>query len=423
VSDSDKIPKPPPPDDYSKTTPNIPISREDRESSSSDWEKTNYNYPAQPPSSDDWGNTVANARPFDSDAEDFNKTFLPGAKKPPVPDWGMTQANVKLPSDDFGAKQEENFGGAQQKEESNYGATTPYFRLPETERAKYQNVPPTPAQEAEKQKEEAKQKGGIPAWVWVSGGLLAMFLFAVFVLLVVYIFFLKTTGFEATVKGAPPGSSVLVDGVFWGVTSDDGSIKLPSLRAGETKKIEVVHPSYTCQPDKITGQDGVKPEPIIARCSQVAVKAGEDCANIKIGEEDKAERCAGQALDQLSNPPSPEELTKALNIFIINFASGKFDIPPVRLAFLQKAATYIQKLPPSVVIEVGGHTDNSGNDSANQTLSDNRAKSVRDALVKFGVNPAMLTEKGYGASKPKASNDTDNGKFQNRRIEYSVVKK
>jgi len=419
VSDSNKIPKPPPSDDYSKTTPNIPISRED-----SDWGKTNYNHPVQPPSSDDWGNTVANVRPFDNEEEDFNKTFMPGAQaKPAVPDWGMTQANIKLPGDDFGgSKQQENFGGSQ-KEESNYGATTPYFRLPEAERAKYQNVPLTPTQEAEKQKEEEKQKGGIPGWVWVSGGLISMFLFAVFVLLIVYIFFLKTTGFEATVKGAPPGSSVLVDGVFWGVTSDDGSIKLPTLRAGESKKIEVVHPSFTCQPDKVTGQDGVKPEPIIARCSQVAVKAGEDCTNIKIGEEDKAERCAIQALDKLADPPSPEDLTKALNIFIINFASGKFDIPPVRLAFLQKAATYIQKLPPSVVIEVGGHTDNVGNDASNQTLSDNRAKAVKDALIKFGVTPAMLTEKGYGAAKPKTTNDTDNGKFQNRRIEYSVVKK
>lgn len=418
MSDSNRIPKPPPPDDYSKTTPNIPVSREDRESHN-DWGKTDYNYPAQP-ASDDWGNTVANVRPFDNE-EDFNKTFLPGAKKPAVPDWGMTQANIKLPQDDFGAKREENFGA--QREETNYGATTPYFRLPEAERAKYQNVPPTPTQEAEQKRAEEKQKGGIPTWAWVSAGLFTMFLFAVFVLLIVYIFFLKTTGFEATVKGAPPGSSVQVGGVFWGITSDDSSIKLPVLKAGEEKKIEIVHPNFICQPEIIKGQDGVKPEPIIARCAPVPVKAGEDCTNIKMGEEDKAERCANQALDKLSNPPNPDDLTKALNIFIINFASGKFDIPPVRFAFLQKAATYIQKLPPSVVIEVGGHTDNDGNDAFNQTLSDNRAKAVRDALIKFGVNPSMLTEKGYGATKPKKPNDTDDGKFQNRRIEYSVVKK
>jgi outer membrane protein OmpA-like peptidoglycan-associated protein len=54
-------------------------------------------------------------------------------------------------------------------------------------------------------------------------------------------------------------------------------------------------------------------------------------------------------------------------------------------------------------------------------LSQQRADAVRDALVSSGVPAAMLTTRGYGDTKPRAQNDTEYGRFQNRRIEYSVV--
>jgi OOP family OmpA-OmpF porin len=91
--------------------------------------------------------------------------------------------------------------------------------------------------------------------------------------------------------------------------------------------------------------------------------------------------------------------------------------------FLERAAGFMKKLPPQVVVEVGGHTDSVGDDAPNKTLSDNRAKAVKAALIASGVAPEMLTEKGYGEEKPKATNDTEDGKFQNRRIEYTAVKK
>ena len=413
MSDSKNYPKPPPPDDFSKTTPNIPISDRDK-SSGTDWEKTNYKYPAQPPA-DDWGNTVANIRPTRNDDIDFGKTYMPSANKPKTPDWGVTEGDIKLPDNDFGGK-------TQNAGETDFGATTPYFRLPEVERAKYENVPLTPTQEADKKKQEEKEKGGIPSWVWISGGLMSMFLFALLVLLIVFIFFMNRTGFEATVKGAPSGSSILIDGAYWGV-SDGKDIALPSLKSGETKKVEIVHPNYICEPRTIKGEDGVKPEPIIAQCKQVDKPIGNECINIKAGAYDVAEKCANKALDDLSATYTVDDLLRAMNLYIIQFASGKYDIPQRNLTFLEKSAGYMKKLPPTVVVEVGGHTDSNGTDAANQTLSDNRAKAVREALIKFGITPEMLTEKGYGESKPKATNDTEDGKFQNRRIEYTAVKK
>jgi len=340
---------------------------------------------------------------------------MPGADSSKTPDWAATQGNIKLPQDDFGSGQEDR--GA-----NDFGATTPYFRLPESERAKYQNVPPTPTQEAEKKRQEEKAKGGVPGWLWISGGLLAMFLFAILVLLIVYIFILRASGFEQVVKGAPAGSSVLVNGAYWGTTSDDGSIILPTLRANETKKVEIKHTNFVCEPHEIKGEDGVKGEPIFAKCKQVA-NISDECIKIKSGEVEKAERCANKALDDLGENFSIDDLLRALNLSIINFESNKSDIPPARMAFLQKAAGYLQKAPPNVVIEVGGHTDSVGSDSSNQPLSESRAKAVRDALIKFNVKPEMLTEKGYGKSKPKTTNETEDGRFQNRRIEYSAVRK
>jgi outer membrane protein OmpA-like peptidoglycan-associated protein len=381
---------------------------------SEDWSRTGSRHPKQPPA-DDWGNTVANVR---QDDIDFGKTYIPGGANAQGSDWDHTQGNIKLPQDvNYGGEDFGSRGG-----DTDYGATTPYFRLPDAERAKYQNVPPTPTQEAEQKRQEEKAKGGVPGWLWVSGGLVAMFLFAILVLLVVYIFILKDTGFSQTVKGAPQGSSVLVNGAYWGTTSDDGTIILPTLRAGETKKVEIKHPNWVCEPQDIKGEDGVKREAIIARCKQVA-NISNECLNIKAGEVEKAERCANKALDELGNNFSIDDLLRALNLSVINFESGKWDIPPARVPFLQKAAGYLQKAPPGVVIEVGGHTDSDGGDAANQTLSENRARAVREALIKFNVKPEMLTEKGYGEAKPIKTNDTEDGKFQNRRIEYSAVKK
>ena len=384
---------------------------------SDDWGKTNFKHPAQPPS-DDWGNTAVNVRRDDAD---FNKTFMPGASNQQA-DWGSTQGNIKLPQDvNYGGGQEEDFGG-RGGGDTDYGATTPYFRLPDAERAKYQNVPPTPTQEAEKKRQEDKAKGGIPGWLWVSGGLLAMFLFAVVMLFIVYFFILQDTGFEQTVQGAPPGSSVRVDGTYWGMTSDDGTIILPALRAKETKNVEIIHLNWSCEPQKIIGEDGAKQQPIIARCKQVA-NISSDCINIKAGAYDTAERCANKALDELAPEFSVDDLLRAMNLYIIQFDSGKFDIPPRNMVFLGRAAGFMKKLPPTVVVEVGGHTDFDGSDAANQSLSENRAKAVREALMKFGIAPEMLTEKGYGEAKPKTTNNTDDGKFQNRRIEYTAVKK
>ncbi len=410
MSEDNKFPPPPPPpDDFTKTTPNIPIPRDD--SSANDWDKTNYNFPKQP-AADDWGKTQVNIKPIDTENEDFGKTFYPGAKAPSTPEWGMTDANINVNPNDFGG------------DKQSYDKTTPYFQLPEADRAKYQNLPPTPAEKATQAAQEEKEKGGVPGWVWVTAGLMTMFFFAIIVLLVVHFVISRDTSFEITVKGAPPGSSVQIDDRPLGVTDEDGSLKLTNVGAGD-REVKVVHPNFTCESRRVTSKDGTNPEPIIARCTAVKAAATDDCLNFGRGDDDKAERCYNSALDALPDPFTAEDLVKALNILIINFDSGKSEVPLIRLAALQKGAGFIKKLPVDVVLEVGGHTDNVGNATSNQTLSDARAAAVKVALVKFGVPDGTLQTRGYGATKPRpdADNNTENGRYRNRRIEYSIVKK
>lgn len=400
-----------PPDDFSKTVPNV--KRPD-DLGSVDWDKTNYNIPRQP-AGDEWGKTVTNIKPIDTEKQDYGRTMYPGSGTPSEADWANTRQDVRVPDTDFGGP----------TDESGYGKTTPYFQLPEAERNKYQSLPPTPTEQAAKAAEEAKAQGGIPGWVWVSAGLFGMFLFAFLVLLVVFLFFIRDTSYSVTVKSAPPGSDIYVDDSPWGLTREDGSIELTPLKAGR-REIKILHPTFECEIRTVELKDGVNPEPLIARCKAMAVKPGEDCGSFSPGEFDKAERCYNQALDALPDPFTDEALVKALNILIINFDSGKYDVPPVRLAALQKGATFIKKLQDretNNVLEVGGHTDNVGQDASNQTLSENRAKAVKDILVRYGVKMNGLETRGYGETKPKFDNNTEQGKFLNRRIEYSIIRR
>jgi outer membrane protein OmpA-like peptidoglycan-associated protein/uncharacterized protein YidB (DUF937 family) len=130
---------------------------------------------------------------------------------------------------------------------------------------------------------------------------------------------------------------------------------------------------------------------------------------------------ANSALAALKPGFGAPELVSALNLDILNFASGSAQIPADGGDFLNKAAVAIKSLPAGAVLEVGGHTDNTGDAASNLQLSQQRADAVRNYLIQQGVNPDALVAKGYGDSKPVASNDTEEGKFRNRRIEFSVL--
>ncbi|MDO7196293.1 OmpA family protein [Acinetobacter pittii] len=113
-------------------------------------------------------------------------------------------------------------------------------------------------------------------------------------------------------------------------------------------------------------------------------------------------------------------LVKALNLQIINFASGSSDIPADNKAILDQAATLLNKVS-GVKLNVGGHTDSTGNAAANKALSQRRAQAVVDYLTSKGVDGSKLVAQGHGSDQPVAENTTEEGRFKNRRIEFSVA--
>jgi outer membrane protein OmpA-like peptidoglycan-associated protein len=105
------------------------------------------------------------------------------------------------------------------------------------------------------------------------------------------------------------------------------------------------------------------------------------------------------------------------NVF---FETNKWELKPESMIELDRLVALL-KGNPEKKIEIGGHTDNVGSDEANLTLSNNRAQSVVDYLIKKGIATTRLTAKGYGETMPIATNDNDAGRAKNRRTEFKVI--
>jgi OmpA-OmpF porin, OOP family len=122
---------------------------------------------------------------------------------------------------------------------------------------------------------------------------------------------------------------------------------------------------------------------------------------------------------------SASEMLEAINkngsiALYINFETGKADIKPESQKIIDDIAQMLKE-NPALKVSVEGHTDNAGTLAGNQTLSDNRAKAVMNAVATKGIDKARLSAKGWGQTKPLQDNSTEDGKAKNRRVE--IVKK
>lgn len=104
----------------------------------------------------------------------------------------------------------------------------------------------------------------------------------------------------------------------------------------------------------------------------------------------------------------------------INFETGKSLIKSESQAIIDQLHQMLKE-NPSLKIVIEGHTDNVGNKASNQTLSEQRAASVKQALVKKEINTERIKTVGYGQDKPIADNTTEDGKAQNRRVEIKKM--
>ncbi len=129
---------------------------------------------------------------------------------------------------------------------------------------------------------------------------------------------------------------------------------------------------------------------------------------------------AGTAVDATGCPQTVKAIEDNWVLKGVTFETGSNKIKAGSLAILDEAAE-ILKARNKVRVEIQGHTDSVGKAESNMALSETRAASVKDYLVKKGVNPSQLETKGFGATQPIGDNNTAEGRAQNRRIEFKVL--
>jgi OOP family OmpA-OmpF porin len=127
---------------------------------------------------------------------------------------------------------------------------------------------------------------------------------------------------------------------------------------------------------------------------------------------------AGTAVDQRGCPALFKGPERTVILKGVNFQFNRAKLTPDSRDTLMEVAKSLAG-SPDVHVEVAGYTDSQGDNAYNQRLSQRRAEAVEKFLVDNGVSPAQLTARGYGESKPLASNKTASGRAQNRRVELN----
>lgn len=126
----------------------------------------------------------------------------------------------------------------------------------------------------------------------------------------------------------------------------------------------------------------------------------------------------------VDNDGCSSESTKLLSVNLqILFDTGKYDVKPIYYSEVKKLADFLKKNPNSSVV-IEGHTDNVGQNDYNLNLSRNRANAIASVLVqKFAIASNRVQGVGYGEERPITSNDTPEGREQNRRVVAEVFAK
>ncbi len=118
----------------------------------------------------------------------------------------------------------------------------------------------------------------------------------------------------------------------------------------------------------------------------------------------------------------PVEVGETLTLNNIFFDFNKATLQKESFAELNRILPFFDQYP-NLRIELAGHTDNVGSDQYNQKLSEERANSVRNYLLNQGIAEESIVAQGYGESEPVATNETDEGRQENRRVEFRIVGK
>jgi len=188
----------------------------------------------------------------------------------------------------------------------------------------------------------------------------------------------------------------------------------------------------TSKEDSRVGYKGCAESEVPVRCEEAgAVPAapttrvvppvkGKDTDSDDDGVEDEDDKCPGTPRGLEVDRKGCVKIEKVV-LKGVNFATGSAKLLPAASDTLRTVATAM-KAAPKVEVEVGGHTDSVGNEKKNQGLSERRAQSVKAFLVGEGVEADRLSTQGYGESDPVDSNDTAEGRANNRRVAFKVTR-
>lgn len=128
--------------------------------------------------------------------------------------------------------------------------------------------------------------------------------------------------------------------------------------------------------------------------------------------------------DDMQAPPPPViifEMDKPVVLEGINFAFNSSEILPESEKILNQAHESMHA-HPEIVVEISGHTDSKGSNEYNQRLSERRANAVRNWMMNHGIDGSRMVAVGNGEERPVASNETEDGRLRNRRIEFKRIR-
>ncbi|RMG87718.1 MAG: flagellar motor protein MotB [Bacteroidetes bacterium] len=115
-----------------------------------------------------------------------------------------------------------------------------------------------------------------------------------------------------------------------------------------------------------------------------------------------------------------EEAERIIRLKYVNFETGSAKLTRLSRYELDNLADFL-KLHPNIKVEIAGHTDNTGDPEQNQALSQDRANAVMNYLIGKGINAAQMVAVGYGSTQPLDTNDTEEGRANNRRTEFKIL--
>ncbi len=165
-------------------------------------------------------------------------------------------------------------------------------------------------------------------------------------------------------------------------------------------------------------EEAIAQQQVLAAETEKAHQAAAQSEALRQKAEDEKQELRARLLQQLNSILATRDSARGLvaNMSDVLFRSGSFELMPGARERLAKVSGIVLAYP-TLHVTIEGHTDSIGSDEYNQQLSERRAQAVRDYFVQQGINAASVEAHGYGKTEPIASNDSSEGRQQNRRVE------